>query len=118
MGADPAKLILGMGTYGRSFTLNSASNNGLKAPAENPGNGGAYTNEPGMVGYNEVFLKKILTIICKLINFYWFLQIIELQNQGGWTVVWDEEQQVPHMTKGNQWIGYDDPKSIKIKVNY
>lgn len=36
--------------------------------------------------------------------------------EGGWTVVWDNEQQVPHAYKGDQWIGYDDPAAIALKV--
>ncbi|RZC35409.1 chitinase, partial [Asbolus verrucosus] len=96
-GADPQKLALGMGTYGRTFTLSNQNNNKLGAPVTGGGNGGKYTSESGMIGYNE---------------------IVELQNGGGWTVVWDDEQKVPYMYKGNQWIGYDNPRSIAIKVEY
>nr|AYI49821.1 chitinase [Microdera punctipennis] len=96
-GADPQKLVLGLGVYGRSFSLASASNNQLGAPVTGGGNAGKYTRESGMIGYNE---------------------IVELQNEGGWTEVWDDVQKVPHMYKGNQWIGYDNPMSITLKVEY
>lgn len=43
-------------------------------------------------------------------------QIVEYQQKGGWTVVWEEEQMVPYMFQGNQWVGYDDPRSIALKV--
>ena len=29
---------------------------------------------------------------------------------------WSDEQKVPYLVKGNTWIGYDNEKSIKIKV--
>ncbi|EFA06693.1 chitinase 8 precursor [Tribolium castaneum] len=96
-GADPGKLVLGLGVYGRSFTLASASNNKLGAPIVAGGDAGRYTGERGMMGYNE---------------------IVEAQNAGGWTTVWDDEQKTPYMYKGNQWVGYDNPKSIAIKVQY
>lgn len=43
-----------MGTYGRSFTLQRAENNGLGAPAPQKGQAGPYTREAGSLGYNEV----------------------------------------------------------------
>jgi chitinase len=43
-----------MGTYGRSFTLQRAENNGLGAPAPQTGQAGPYTREAGTLGYNEV----------------------------------------------------------------
>ncbi|XP_019864946.2 acidic mammalian chitinase [Aethina tumida] len=96
-GAAPAKIALGMGVYGRTYTLASASNNKLGAPVVNAGTQGPYTQEMGMLGYNE---------------------ICEKQAAGGWTTVWDDEQKVPYTYSGNQWVGYDNPKSIGIKVNY
>lgn len=53
-GAAPEKLILGMGTYGRSFTLQRGEVNGLGAPAPQKGQAGPYTREGGSLGYNEV----------------------------------------------------------------
>ncbi|XP_049812389.1 chitinase-3-like protein 1 isoform X1 [Schistocerca nitens] len=96
-GADPAKLILGMGTYGRTFTLASTANTGVGAPATGPGTSGPYTMESGMMGYNE---------ICEKIK------------AGGWTVTWDDEQKVPYAVSGNQWVGYDNEESIKLKSQY
>ncbi|KAI7815262.1 chitinase [Rhyzopertha dominica] len=96
-GADPAKLIMGVGIYGRTFTLADASNNGIGAAITGPGSPGPYTGESSMVGYNE---------------------ICELQLDGSWTVVWNEEQSVPYAYKDNQWVGYDNPASVEIKVAY
>lgn len=96
-GAAPEKLILGIGVYGRTFTLSSSSNNKLGASVSNAGNAGPYTAEAGMLGYNE---------ICELIK------------TGGWTEVWDDQQKVPYIFKDNQWIGFDNQKSVGIKSQY
>ncbi|XP_043356461.1 acidic mammalian chitinase-like [Dermochelys coriacea] len=82
--------MVGFGAYARTFTLNDPSNHGLVAPASGPGAAGAYT-----LAYFEVctFLKS------------------------GATVMWNALQDVPYAYKGNQWIGYDNPKSFAIKVN-
>ena len=29
-----------------------------------------------------------------------------------------EDQRVPYVVVGNQWVGYDDPSSIREKVRY
>lgn len=35
-----------------------------------------------------------------------------------WKRVWIEDQQVPFIFQGNVMVGYDDPQSIAIKLNY
>ena len=29
---------------------------------------------------------------------------------------WQDEQEVPYAIKDNTWVGYDNPKSLRIKV--
>ncbi|XP_049812393.1 acidic mammalian chitinase-like isoform X1 [Schistocerca nitens] len=96
-GADPSKLVLGMGTYGRTFTLASTAHTGVGAPTNGPGTAGPYTKEAGMMGYNE---------------------ILEKLKSGGWKVTWDEEQKVPYAVHENQWVGYDNEESIRLKSQY
>ncbi|XP_071452321.1 chitinase-3-like protein 1 [Hetaerina americana] len=96
-GVPRQKLILGVPSYGRTWTLMSMSNSGVGAPARGAGNPGGFTSEAGMIGYNE---------LCLAIK------------QGGWAVHWDKEQKVPYAVKGNQWISYDSLESIKIKAEY
>ena len=31
---------------------------------------------------------------------------------------WLDEQEVPYAVKGDQWVGYDDEKSLSIKVHF
>lgn len=95
-GADPQKISLGIGTYGRTYTLSDASKTGLGAPAVNPGLPGQFTQESGMLGYNEICLLQ----------------------KSGWTTVYDDEQETPYAYSGYQWVGFDDPRSIAVKVEY
>jgi chitinase len=53
-GAPKDKLNLGIGTYGRSFTLQNVNNNGVGAADNGAGNPGPDTQQAGYLGYNEV----------------------------------------------------------------
>lgn len=54
MGAPKEKLVIGQGTYGRTFTLSSVKNNGMNAPASGGGKKGEFTGEEGFLAYYEV----------------------------------------------------------------
>uniref|UniRef100_A0A182NJ73 chitinase n=1 Tax=Anopheles dirus TaxID=7168 RepID=A0A182NJ73_9DIPT len=96
-GAPAEKLVLGIPLYGRSFTLANAANTEIGAAAVGGGTAGPYTREPGVMGYNE-FCEKLKTET--------------------WDLRWSEEQQVPYAIRNNQWLGYDDLRSIQLKVKY
>ncbi|GAB0090565.1 Glyco_hydro_18 domain-containing protein [Sergentomyia squamirostris] len=96
-GAKPENLVLGIPLYGKSFTLRNSVNNGLGASTTGPGNSGPYTEEPGTLNY---------------------IEICEKQMEGGWTTIFDNDQKVPYSYKGNQWIGYDNKESVKLKTEY
>nr|XP_042910581.1 chitinase-3-like protein 1 isoform X1 [Parasteatoda tepidariorum]XP_042910582.1 chitinase-3-like protein 1 isoform X2 [Parasteatoda tepidariorum] len=95
-GAPRNKIVLGMGLYGRSFTLTDPSKTDLGSPAKGPGRGGPITKEPGMLGYNEICLNL----------------------KQGWKEVVPDKVDAPYAYSGDQWVGYDDKKSIGIKVDY
>nr|XP_022907377.1 acidic mammalian chitinase-like [Onthophagus taurus] len=95
-GASPEKLILGTGTYGKSFTLTNEKENSVNSPTLGTGELGPYTGEFGILGYYE---------ICENIL-------------NGWTRSWDDTQLVPYAFNGNQWVGYDDVKSLQLKAEY
>ena len=50
--------MIGMATYGRSFTLASTSQNGIGAPASGPGAQGEFTRSGGFLAYYEVGTNK------------------------------------------------------------
>nr|AAB87764.1 chitinase [Anopheles gambiae] len=96
-GCTGRKLVLGIPLYGRNFTLASAANTQIGAPTVGGGTVGRYTREPGVMGYNE-FCEKLAT--------------------EAWDLRWSEEQQVPYAVRNNQWVGYDDLRSVQLKVKY
>ncbi|XP_010643347.1 chitotriosidase-1 isoform X2 [Fukomys damarensis] len=91
-GAPASKLILGMPTYGRSFTLASSVDSGVGAPATGPGAPGPFTKGEGLLAYYEVCSWKGQHRI--------------------------EDQKVPYAFRNNQWVGFDDMESFKAKVGY
>ena len=53
-GCPKDKLVIGMGLYGRSFTLRDPYNNGLMASVKGKGEPGKYSREGGFLAYYEV----------------------------------------------------------------
>lgn len=53
-GTPASKLVLGVPTYGRTFTLASPTDSGVGAPATGPGTPGPATKEAGLLAYYEV----------------------------------------------------------------
>lgn len=54
-GAPKEKLMIGMPTYGRSFTLVDKDKFDIGAPASGGGVSGNFTNESGFLSYYEVY---------------------------------------------------------------
>ncbi len=93
-GTPKEKLILGMGTYGRSFRITGGNAPG--GPASGGAAAGVYTREAGFFSYYEV---------CQKLS-------------QGWTQQWDNEAKVPYAYSGSEWVGYDNIRSLKEKVDY
>jgi chitinase len=96
-GCPAEKIVLGLPSYGRTYTLANPSSSGLGAPVYGTGNPGPYTQESGFLGYNE---------ICQDIY------------SSTWRVTFLENNVAKVAVNGNQWIGYDDPETITKKTQY
>lgn len=95
-GAPKNKLVIGMATYGRGFTLTNAANNKYGDDVKGACNAGPFTREAGFISYFEV---------CQMLR-------------AGAVRHWNAQHHVPHIVAGNQWVGYDDKESLTIKVNW
>ncbi|XP_054166140.1 endochitinase-like [Oppia nitens] len=103
MGAPKHKLIVGVPFYGRTYTLGSKDNHGLRAPInrwdKNNGGGEAalYTNASGFMAYYEICVET---------------------NAGKWSKQLDDIGKCPFAYSDKQWVGYEDENSIGIKMDY
>ncbi|XP_076241035.1 putative chitinase 2, partial [Calliopsis andreniformis] len=102
-GAPPSKLVLGLPMYGRTFILASKLNSSQESPINQrclpEGFSGPYTNQNGFMGYNE---------ICEEI----------VANSENWSTGWDIDSSTPYAIKEDHVIVYDNPISIKTKIEY
>ncbi|XP_042864486.1 endochitinase-like [Penaeus japonicus] len=100
-GCPRDKLVVGTPFYGRTYTLGDPNNNDLHAPIKawlGGGNPGPYTNATGTLAYFE---------ICSM-----------MVQDSGWVDRYDDVGLVPFTHNGDQWVGYEDPDSLKIKMDY
>ena len=96
-GCPHKKLVVGIPTYGRSFTLASDAV-AVGSPASGPGTEGPFTNEVGFLAYAE---------ICRQVNRNTLTPVTDSNAEMG-----------PFAHGGGQWVGYDDPAMAAVKANY
>ena len=96
LGTPKEKLVIGMPTYGRSFTLTNKRDYVVNSAAKDGGKAGDYTREAGFLSYYEV---------CQMLL-------------DGASYIWDDEMKVPYLVKGDQWVGFDDERSIRNKMDW
>jgi len=97
LGAAKEKIVLGIPTYGHSYTLSDNSKHNVYDPSSGAGLPGPYTQTPGTLGYNE---------------------ICEEKAQTGWTEVYDDTYAAWYRYKDNSWMSYDDTESVDAKIKY
>ena len=51
-------------------------------------------------------------------GFLSYYEVCDFLHEPNTTLVWDNEQQVPFAYRGNQWVGFDDERSLRTKVNW
>ncbi|KYN27929.1 Chitotriosidase-1, partial [Trachymyrmex cornetzi] len=115
-GASADKVVLGIPTYGRSYTLFNQDATELGSPADGPGTEGEATREKGYLAYYYVFLLIYLKLKIK----HLFFKICEsIADSDEWEVVQPNPKAMgPYAFKGNQWVGYDDEDIVKLKAHY
>ncbi|XP_011303299.1 probable chitinase 3 [Fopius arisanus] len=93
-GTNPRKIILGIPTFGRSYTLKYRNDTNAGAPVVGPGIPGRHTNFPGVWSYYEA---------CGMIEEQWYA---------------GRDAEGSYIKRGDQWVGYEDPISVKLKTAY
>ncbi|XP_063384902.1 chitinase-3-like protein 1 [Cydia fagiglandana] len=97
-GASPSKLLFGLASYGKTFNLTDLDNTGTGAPFDGPGEGGPYTEEPGVLAYYE---------ICE----------DQKNNPSAWNIT-EVEGNYVYANKDHLWVGYDNANTIYAKARY
>ncbi|VVC93747.1 chitinase-3-like protein 1 [Leptidea sinapis] len=92
-GLDESKLVVGIPTYGHSFTLVNSQN----ANIESPVSGFGQLGNLGFVNYPD---------ICKFVK------------SNKVTVNEDLYAKVPYLHYSTEWVSYDTPKSVMEKAQY
>ena len=96
-GIPREKLILGVAFYGRGFKLQDPSLNATGSPSIGPSASGKIIEEEGFLAYYE---------ICDLVQ------------SGAAVENFNEDQKVPSIQIGQDWIGYENERSLEIKSEY
>lgn len=97
-GASRSKLVLGIPTYGRSYTLANPDAHEISSPTIGPGEKGEGTKEDGYLAYYEI-CQKVL--------------------EEGWDLVTQYPGIMgPYAHKGDQWVGFDDVDIAVEKAFY
>jgi len=106
MGADRSKISLLVSTTGNSFKrIKCTSETELNCPAAGLG--------------TVIYSEKTLVVESKNNQAYFHDRptICRIISNPEWTKKYDNFAQVPYAYNSEQWIGYENEQSIKVKVN-
>jgi len=95
---SPAKVVLGLGFYGRSFTLSSSSCTAPGCAFSGGGTAGNCTGASGILSYAE---------IQRTITQYSLTPTLDKNAAAKW-ITWNS----------NQWVSYDDSETFGLKLQY
>lgn len=90
----PSKLLLGVPLFAQSYTMDS-SNTAVGSSSSGPGRQHPGSLRPGYMTFGEV---------CSQVS--------------KWQKKFDKIAQVPYAYKGDQWISYEDGRSISAKMHF
>ncbi|KAL9608377.1 MAG: hypothetical protein Q9167_006791 [Letrouitia subvulpina] len=94
---DPDKVVLGLGFYGRSFTLSDPSCTHAGCPFKSGGNPGECSASSGTLTFAEI--KRIVAA-------------------GGTETLVQDAAVKQVVFGGDQWVSYDDADTFKMKIDY
>lgn len=95
---EPSKVVLGLGFYGRSFTLKDASCNTPGCAFTGGAKAGECTGQSGILSNDEI------------------QRIIKAKNISS---TLDTKAAVNYFTwDSNQWVSYDSAETLKMKMDY
>ncbi|KAH8325163.1 hypothetical protein KR074_004339 [Drosophila pseudoananassae] len=92
-GLAPKKLILSIPLFLTSYTMDK-KRFAVGSACKGPGKQTPFTRRPGFMTYNE-----------------WCLQMSK------WSIHFDKKFMVPFATRGNQWVSFEDSRSLWPKMN-
>lgn len=92
-GVPSEKLIVGIPFFGTAFTLTNPDENGPGSVSPGAGKPGPYTERAGYLGFNEICPKK-------------------------WPTNYNDSAVAIYAYRGDQWVSYDDPKTISEKTEF
>jgi len=95
-GASPSQLTIGLGSYGRAWTLADTSKSGFNAPASGKSAPGGSTKEAGYLAYYEC----------------------QARIAQGATEVYDSDRGCVYIVSGDEWAGYDNEVSVCEKIQF
>ena len=89
---------------------------------------GEYSREDGFLSNKDHFPNLIdLKIFIKFVHVLAYFEVCNKILESGWRYAWNEVQQVPYAYSNEssiqsgesfEWVGFDDVKSVEIKVKY
>lgn len=98
-GASRNKLVLGIPTYGRSYTLVNSQAHEIGSPTDGPGAAGKGTKEDGYLAYYE---------ICQAV-----------EEEDGWDVETPYPGVLgPYAHRDKLWVGFDDEAIVREKSHF
>ncbi|KAI6216769.1 Cht7 [Aphelenchoides fujianensis] len=96
-GFPASKIVLGVPTYARGWTLaSSAANQQVGAAASGPSPAGLITQTAGILAYYEA---------CQIV-------------QNGASVSWNQAARAPFMQRNNQWYTYENANAVSFLASY
>lgn len=100
---QPGKMILGVPLFGRTYNLANPQQNSIGSKTTGSGPKGIYTQDDGYLGYCEICVK------------------FRPRSSGApslWPKLWDDIGQCPYTYRGREWIGYEDERSLQVKIDF